>query len=140
MYRVLEHVPRESLGKMYLVTADGKVLGLDAGAAPEEKGANLHLYQELCPLRPRVVSNLGPRAFGRKITDRGQPVSVDRIIFCELKLDGLGEDPEKAKADDLPYANFKSPAAGPFSRNRRRKPLRAGRDLPPRIEQTPCSS
>ena len=106
VYRVLEHVPRESLGKMYLVTADGKVLALDAREAPEDKGASLHLYQELCPLRPRVVSNLGPRAFGRKITDRRQPVSVDRIAFCELKLDGLAEDPEKAKADDLPYANI----------------------------------
>src|SRR5512140_637990 len=28
VYRVLEHIPRDALGKLYLVTADGRVLGL----------------------------------------------------------------------------------------------------------------
>ncbi len=106
VYRVLEHVPREFLGKLYLVTADGKVLGLDPGETPQSKKAGLHLYQELCPLRPRVVTTLEPHAFGRKLTDRRQPVSVERIAYCDLRLDELAEDPENGKADDLPYANI----------------------------------
>lgn len=106
VYRVLEHVSREFLGTLYLVTADGKVLGLDPAEPPEDPGTGLHLYQELCPLRPRVVSKLGPRGFGAKLTDRRQPVSLDRLVYCELRLDELANDPEKGRADDLPYANI----------------------------------
>lgn len=106
VYRVLERIPRDALKRLYLVTADGKVLGLDCGVQPPPEREGLHLYQELCPLRPRVVSNLGPAAFGRRLTDRSQPVSVDRIAFCELRLNGLALDPENGKADDLPYANI----------------------------------
>ncbi len=107
VYRVLEHVGRDSLGKIYLVTADGRVLGLNpADEAPQDGKLGLHLYQELCPLRPRVASNLGPQGFGAKLTDRSHPVSVSRIVFCELRLDELAEDPERGKADDLPYASI----------------------------------
>ncbi len=107
VYRVLEHVPREALGRMYLVTADGKVLGLDAADPPAEEPNGLHLYQELCPLRPRVASNLDPHAFGKQLTDRRQLVSVDRLAFCELRLDELAKDPVKGRADDLPYPHIK---------------------------------
>ncbi len=107
VYRVLEHVGREFLGKIHLVTADGRVLGLDpAEEVPRDGESGLYLYQELCPLRPRVASTLGPRAFGEKLTDRSQPVSVNRIAFCRLRLDELAEDPERGKADDLPYASI----------------------------------
>ncbi len=106
VYRVLEQISRDLLGTLYLVTADGKVLGLEAGKVPPSAEPELHLYQELCPLRPRVVSNLAPAAFGKRLTDRRHPVSVDRIAFCELRLNGLARDPENGKADDLPYPNI----------------------------------
>lgn len=113
VYRVLEHVPREALGTLFLVTADGRVLGLESGEPSESEsrehrrdGHSLHLYQEMCPLQPQVVSSLGPREFGRRLTDRKQPVSVDRIVFCELCLNGLAEDPQRGMADNLPYSHI----------------------------------
>ena len=106
IYRALEHVPLSALGKLYLTTDDGRVLGLDpAPAAPSTTGG-LHLYQEICPVTPRVASKLGPQEFAAYITDRGNPVSVEKIVFTELRLDGIAEDPEKGDASNLPYPNL----------------------------------
>ena len=53
IYRAMEHVGLPDYGTLYLVTRDGRVLGI----APQEySGANetseAHLYQELCPVSP----------------------------------------------------------------------------------------
>ncbi|MDX2109114.1 MAG: hypothetical protein SFY80_02625 [Verrucomicrobiota bacterium] len=106
IYRALEHVPLAALKKLYLVTEDGKVLGLDAQSYETEPADELHLYQEFCPVHPRVVSKLNPTAFVKFITDQSQPVSVPRIVFCELVLRDLRTDPDNANVDDLPYTNL----------------------------------
>lgn len=106
IYRALEHVPLSALGKLYLTTDDGRVLGLEQApyaAAPEER---LHFYQEICPVTPRVASKLAPHEFAAYITDRANPVSVEKIVFTELRLDGLAQDPEKGDASNLPYPNL----------------------------------
>jgi hypothetical protein len=106
IYRVLEHVPVAQLGKLHLVTDDGMVLALDrAGYVPEE-GRTYNLYQEFCPFTPRVVSKFSPLDFCKNITDRREPVSVDRIVFADLKLEKLAHDPNAQDVDNLPYYNL----------------------------------
>lgn len=106
IYRALEHVPVAKLKKLYLVTEDGRVLGLDSAPYVPDQQTRFHLYQEFCPVTPRVVSRLNPAEFVKSITDRSQSVSVDRIVFCELKLDGLAQDPEAQVDEDIPYPNL----------------------------------
>ena len=59
-YRVLEHVSLEAIQKLYLVTAYGEVLGLDSSPDLPKSEKGLHLYQELAPVNPRIVSVLDP--------------------------------------------------------------------------------
>lgn len=106
IYRVLEHIPVARLGKLHLVTDDGMVLALERGNHEPEPGRLFHLYQEFCPLTPRVVSKLGPLEFCRQITNRREPVSVDRIVFADLKLEKLATDPDATEVDNLPYYNL----------------------------------
>jgi len=106
IYRVLEHVPIRQLGKLYLVTDDGMVLGLDRGEFVPEPDRKYHLYQEFCPVGPRVASLLNPYDFGKFITDRSQPVSVPRIVFAGLRLEKLAQDPNDADVENLPYYNI----------------------------------
>lgn len=106
IYRVLEHVPVPQLGRLYLVTDDGMVLGLERGAFTPETGRKYHLYQEYCPVGPRVASVLGPREFCQQITNRAEPVSVDRIVFADLRLEALAQDPDATNVENLPYYNI----------------------------------
>lgn len=106
IYRALEHVPLSALGKLYLSTDDGRVIGLEAASYTPATAAGLHLYQEICPVTPRVASKLAPHEFAANITDRANPVSVEKIVFTELRLEGLATDPEKGSAANLPYANI----------------------------------
>jgi hypothetical protein len=106
IYRALEHVPLAALGKLYLSTDDGRVLGLDRAPFVKAPSAGLHLYQEICPVTPRVTSKFAADEFAAYITDRANPVSVEKIVFAELRLDALSADPEKGAASNLPYANL----------------------------------
>lgn len=105
IYRALEHVPLAALGKLYLSTDDGRVLGVDRAPYVATEASGLHLYQEICPVTPRVASKLAPPEFAAYITDRANPVSVEKIVFAELRLDALATDPEKGSVADLPYSN-----------------------------------
>ncbi len=105
IYRVLETIPLKSLQKLYLVTDDGRVLGLDQGSYTEKTDHELHLYQELCPVTPRIASTLAPKDFAGLITGGEEKVTVPRLVFVELVLDDLAVDPENAKTDNLPYQN-----------------------------------
>ena len=106
IYRALESVPLEALGKLHLVTDDGRDLALERGtvAQPDERG--YHLYQEISPVSPRVASKLAPADFAEQLTKGDQPISVPRIVFCELKLWNLAQDVDAKDVHMLPYPNI----------------------------------
>jgi len=103
IYRVLEQVPLEVLRNLYLVTPDGRVLELAASERIPAPAKKYHLYQEICPVHPRIVSSLGPGDFTRHITAPESPIFLPRILFVDLRLGELADDPEKAVIRDLPY-------------------------------------
>ena len=106
IYRVLEHVPLSAFRKLYLVTDDGRVLGLEQAPFEPESLHHHHLYQEYSPVNPRVVSKLNPVEFGKQMTDRSNAVAVDKLAFAELKLKKLARDPDAQDVGDLPYPNI----------------------------------
>ncbi|TVR53818.1 MAG: hypothetical protein EA425_03030 [Puniceicoccaceae bacterium] len=106
IYRILERVPLAALGRLFLTTDDGRVLPLEKGAYQPEPGRSFHLYQEFCPVKPRVVSSLAPSEFVKRITDPKEKVSVPRIVFAEMKLEELAIDPEAPEVENLPYPNL----------------------------------
>jgi len=105
IYRVLETIPLKALLKLYLVTDDGRVMELEKQEYKGNLNKELHLYQELCPITPRVASTLAPKEFSLLMTDGTEKVSVPRIVFTELQLGDLSKDPTAAKIDNLPYPN-----------------------------------
>lgn len=103
VYRVLEHIPLNAFDKLYLVTADGRVMYLSESQHPEEdKQHDAHLFQELCPLSPMVASALQPSQFCKFITDPQNPIHIPRIFFADL----LAERDEAGHlAGYLPYSD-----------------------------------
>ena len=107
IYRVLERVDLSALLRLYLVTRDGRVLGLDAGDAVPHDNQGLHLYQEIAPVHPLVASTLGPKDFYELIVSKPTTLlKLPAICFVELKLGELAEDPEYGSVGDLPYADI----------------------------------
>ena len=106
IYRVLERTPAEALESLHLTTGDGRVLSLLPAEYKTIPGPRFHLYQEFCPVTPRVVSALEPHEFAAHITDLTQAVSLPALVFAELKLERLGDDPEASGIDNLPYPNL----------------------------------
>lgn len=87
VYRSLEFVQLESLKSLYLTTHDGRTLVLERGDyQPKETGRNYYIYQELCPIRPLVVSTLDPRQFSQYMTDPKNKVHVPKVVFADLKV------------------------------------------------------
>lgn len=106
-YRVLEHIPLETMRKLYLVTAYGEVLGLDRGEYKGESNEKLHLYQEIAPIHPLVVSTLNPLDFFNfLIQDESSFIHLPAVSFVELSLGNLARDPEFGEVGDLPYSNI----------------------------------
>jgi hypothetical protein len=106
-YRVLEHVPLEAIGSLWLVTHNGLTLELKQGSLPTETEQIHHLFQELCPVHPLIASSLDPYEFCKFITDPKVRVSLPRICFVELRLGYVPEKPEISDQGDLPYKNIK---------------------------------
>jgi hypothetical protein len=106
IHRVLEQTPLDALESLHLVTNDGHVLTLHPAAYQPAPGPRYHLYQEFCPITPRVVSELEPREFAAHITDTSRPVSLPSLVFAELILNRLCDDPEAAAGDNLPYGSL----------------------------------
>lgn len=107
VYRALERVPLDALKKLYLVTQDGRVLGLDPSDDIPMETAGLHLYQEIAPVNPLVVSNLGPAAFYDLIVKNPTSLlTLPAVCFAELQLGELADSPEGGSVRDLPYANI----------------------------------
>lgn len=103
-YRVLEHVPLHVMKKLYLVSAYGEVLGLDSSPDIPEASEGAHMYQEISPVQPLIVTSLGPRKFHAMITmDEESLIHLPIIVFVELQLGELATDPEFGAVHDLPY-------------------------------------
>lgn len=87
IYRTLENVPLSAMRELYLVTNDGRSLKV----APREYVApstprTFYVYQELCPIRPLVVSAYDPVTFSEHMTHPDVKVSVPKIAFTDLKV------------------------------------------------------
>ncbi len=107
VYRALERISLSAIKKLYLVTQDGRTLGLSPSSKCEADDAGLHLYQEVAPVHPLVVSTLGPQEFYDLIVRNPTSlVTVPAICFAELRLGELAENPEYGSVGDLPYANI----------------------------------
>jgi len=103
-YRVLEHVPMSAVLKLYLVTSYGETLGLARSLEYPVNGQDLHMYQEIAPVKPLVVSDFGPVEFYEFITqDPTSLIHLPAIAFVELRLGALARDPEFGEVGELPY-------------------------------------
>ena len=106
IYRALESVPMEALGRLHLVTEDGRDLPLERGVVKHDPERGYHLFQEICPVAPRVASKLPACEFAAELTKPGRPIYVPRIVFCELKLWNLAQDVDSPDVHLLPYPNI----------------------------------
>lgn len=107
IYRVVEHVPVSALGPLYLVTHDGRVAKLKKEQPPAPGADGLHLYQEICPVGPMVVSTRGPVQFHRFMTDGREALfSLPALYLADLNLGDLATDPEHGSGGELPYSNL----------------------------------
>ena len=87
VYRALEHVPLDKLKSLYLATDDGRTLEIerqDVGTEGMERP--FWVYQEMCPVRPLVVSTYNPPTFVRYMTHENVKVAVPKIAFADLKV------------------------------------------------------
>lgn len=101
IYRVLENLPLEAIGKLYLVSGDGRTLELDSAAYDSSREAHgTYLYQELCPVSPMVVSSLAPGQLVSFLTDPKNPLCLPRLLFADLLLEF---DETGHLAGHLPY-------------------------------------
>jgi len=107
VYRVLERVSLDAIMKLYLVTQDGRTLGLDGSTTLPADTPGLHLYQEIATVHPLVVSTLGPREFYELIVKTPMSLlTLPAVAFAELKLGDLADNPEYGSVGDLPYPNI----------------------------------
>jgi hypothetical protein len=106
IYRVMEHVPLEVIGSLWLVSPEARVLELKPGPVPAEFPGTYHLYQEICPVQPLVASELAPDVFCRTLTDPAQPIQVPRICFADLELSELAEDPQRGRAEGILFPHL----------------------------------
>ncbi|MEM8868186.1 MAG: hypothetical protein AAGC73_07950 [Verrucomicrobiota bacterium] len=107
IYRAFERIPLSAFRGLHLATKDGLVLSLES--APYDAGAvkQAYLYQEVCPVVPRVVSNLSPRDFCEYVTHVDNPLYMPRLLFADMKLGSLADNPKSLDGDDLPYLEMK---------------------------------
>lgn len=107
VYRVLEHVPLNVIKALYLTTQDGRTLGVKPSEEYPPSEPGLHLYQEIAPVHPLVVSTKGPQEFYQLIAkDPVSLVSVPAVCFVQLRLGELADNPEYGAVGDLPYSNI----------------------------------
>jgi hypothetical protein len=86
------------------VTAYGQSLALSPTREFPQDDAPLHMYQEIAPVTPLVVSSLGAQDFyDFLINDPASMVHLPAIAFAELRLGELSTDPEFGAVHDLPY-------------------------------------
>ncbi len=105
IYRVLESVPLSALKDLYLTTDNGLVLNLKKAQynKDQESGKELRFYQELCPVNPQVASTLPPLEFLKTLTDGRLQIRLPKLMFVDLKLGDLADNPLEGSAEHLPY-------------------------------------
>lgn len=106
IYRVLERTPLEALKGLYLTTDDGRVLKLEQASFQNNQVESLHLYQELCPVTPRIASTLNPVDFVNFVCDKTNNISVPKLFCVQLDLGEMANDPVAGSAENLPYSNL----------------------------------
>lgn len=106
IYRALESIPVSALKSLYLTTDDGRTMEIKKEEYPGDVKSSAHLYQELCPVTPRIISKLPPSEFLDYMTSGKEKVSIPKLAFVELKLNGLTKDIENSPAHNLPYPNI----------------------------------
>ena len=106
VYRVLEHVPVEAIKKLYLVTQDGRTLGLDPKNPSKSADEKLFLYQEIAPVHPLVATSMPPVDFVEKIILDPDYFTIPALVFADLKLGELAKNPLDGQVGDLPYTNI----------------------------------
>jgi hypothetical protein len=78
-YRVLEHVDFSALQKLFLVTTDGAVLGLEKSELPApSRVPHVRLYQEICPLQLLVPPTLSRRSLAITLPKRPGPRALPK--------------------------------------------------------------
>ncbi len=105
VYRVLEHIPISAIGKLYVVTSDGKTLEISSSEYKPDNKVHPYMYQTLAPARTRVVSILNPREYIDDITSDNSLVRFEKIAFCDMKLGELEDDVHNGDMSVLPYKN-----------------------------------
>jgi hypothetical protein len=106
VYRVIEHVPVSALKKLYLTTKDGRTLEVSKNSSIPGDEQGLHLYKEIAPLTPLVVSSFGPKAFHNFfMKDPKKNISIPALCWVECRLGELASNPEFGEVNDLPYDN-----------------------------------
>ena len=107
VYRVLEHIDFDAIMHLYLSTMDGQTLELSPSNQIPNDSHQLHLYQELVPVTALVASRLKPLDFIEQIVRNSSSVlRLPAIVFTELQLGELADDPEMGLADELSYSNL----------------------------------
>jgi hypothetical protein len=87
VYRALEHVPMDKMKSLYLATGDGRTMEIERREfAASEMDRPFWVYQELCPVRPLVVSTYDPPTFSEYMTHENVKVAVPKIAFADLKV------------------------------------------------------
>jgi len=107
VYRALERISLDAILKLHLVTQDGRVLEIDPSDKVPADTSGLHLYQEIAPVHPQVVSTLGPQEFYNLIVKTPTSLlTLPAVCFAELELGELADNPEYGSMGNLPYANI----------------------------------
>lgn len=107
IYRVLEFIPLTAIRDLYITSDHGHVLKLTRADYDKNKEIRkeMHLYQELCPVTPQVASNLSPLEFLKKLTDGSLQIRLPKLLFVDLKLGELADNPLYGSAEHLPYGS-----------------------------------
>ena len=103
VYRVLESIPMKALKSLYLTTESGIVLELKRNPYDKTKDVKdkMHLYQELCPVTPKIASTLSPSEFLIKMTNGSLHIVIPKLFIVDLQLGDLAKDYLKGSLDYL---------------------------------------
>lgn len=88
-YRVLEHVDLNAIKKLYLVTVDGQVLGIEPQLEYKvsHKEDRIRVFMEICPINLLVASNLTPPSFAYHVVKEVKGKSAPKLFFTQLDID-----------------------------------------------------